>query len=204
MSSTEATTSFPLCDCRQEPKRFDCESRISRWKTGDQLASSELIARFDPMVMYKARRGLRSDHQSEAKDCRQDVWLKVFGLGRKDHPRLHVWLARNDRGPFCRWLKSLTARIVIDWNRRRLKPIPLPETLEQSKAAPVDPASLERLRETAQELSAEFRELYQLRFEMGLEMKDVARRLGKSVETAYGWQREIVAFLKRRLRDEDM
>jgi len=202
MSSIEARTSPTLCDCQQE--RFDCVSRIRRWTTGDQLASSELIARFDPMVMNKARRGLRSDHHSEAEDCRQDVWKKVFGP--KDHPRLHVWLARNDRGPFCRWLKVLASRIVIEWNRRRSRPAPLPDDIDHpddSHISKVGSESLQRLRDVVQELSPQHRELYRLRFEMGLEWKEVARRLGISVETAYGWQREVIAFLKRRLRDED-
>ncbi len=83
------------------------ESLMVLIRKGDELAASVLYHRYVDWVYRICWRVLLNDAQ--AKDCTQEVWIKVFGKADKFDP---------DKS-FKSWLSSIAVRTAIDQYRKK-------------------------------------------------------------------------------------
>ena len=139
--------------------------------------------------MYKrqVRSIVRDEH--EAEDVTQHVFSKLpTGLARYE-PRLV---------PFSAWILRVAHNAAIDHLRRR-RPVPCEEV--HSRELADDVSGRERfaeLRIALDALPAEQRKVIMLRFLVGLNSREIAKRLGRSENAVHGLQHRG----RRRLRAE--
>jgi RNA polymerase sigma-70 factor (ECF subfamily) len=145
---------------------------------GDNAAFGELYRRYAARVLGFIR--VRAAVQDEAEDLTQVVFLKAW----KAMPRF-----RPGEAPFFAWLLVIAANTVVSAHRRRSRAMtaPLPDSgvgdrhsdaWEEATAARLDTEAW--LRTALPRLGLLQRRVLFLRFVIGLDHAEVARRVGRS------------------------
>jgi len=92
----------------------DDAALVLRTLAGDQAAFAQLVDRYHPEVYNLAVRSLRQSEDAE--DVTQEAFLRAFRA-------LHTF---DTARPFGAWMYSITARLCIDFHRRRkVRPVSL-------------------------------------------------------------------------------
>ena len=181
------------CDC--EHQQFDCLATVQQFLGGTREAGDSLIRKFDGLVRAKVVGTLGGSRSQEFDDCCQFVWIRVFGQSPDGTRRLKQWLDRDDRGPFCHWLRVLTVHRAVDWIRQPLVPSGLPvdeiDPVENSTAPMIDDETWSQLSRAIAELPKEFQELFRLWYVEELPWKEIAARLRISERTVFNWRNTL-------------
>lgn len=201
MSDKPRSANLP-CDCDQG--LFDCEGRIRAHLAGNGEAGDELASKFFRLMQAVVAKRIYEERRQDRDDCFQALMEKVFGktrdrtvLGKMEAGRwrLQDWINRTNRGPFCRWIISVAAKHVIDWNSKPLGPYVAPIDNNAPVAPPIEsdsePGPLAAISEFLGQSTPQLQKLYRLRIEQKMEWPDVALELGVRERTAHYWWKEL-------------
>lgn len=167
---------------------------VLRAKSGDQSAFAQIYERYAPAIYRYIFFRVRDVELAE--DIQADVFLRMLeGIGRYE-----------DRGwPLSAWLYRIAHDRTIDTIRRRTKRHVVPlESWEGSCEGPEHTVNTllehEELHQTLNDLTAEQREVIQLRFMADMSVQEVATRLGRSEGAVKALQHRGIQSLARRLQ----
>ena len=92
---------------RRPPEASDDATLVARTLAGDQSAYAGLVGRYESEIFHLALRYLRQ--REDAEDVTQDAFVRAYrALAQYDPTR-----------PFGAWMYAITARLCIDFHRRR-------------------------------------------------------------------------------------
>lgn len=145
---------------------------IARWRRGDELAASELVARHAQAL---ARFACSFGASDEVDDLVQDTFIRAFNS--LDGFR--------GESAFRTWLFTIERRLLLD-RRRAEKRRPSRVEVQESDAATeydaldsmVAGEAASRVRDAMKELSPTQREVFTLRVAQGLSYKEIAELVG--------------------------
>lgn len=145
---------------------------IERWKSGDQLAASELVERHAAAL---ARFAASSGERTELEELVQDTFVRAFNA---------LDGFRGDSS-FRTWLFSILRRLLLDRRRARKRERQSVEVQEGDVATEFDALDSVvadethlRLRAAVERLSPTQREVFALRVGEGLSYKEIADAVG--------------------------
>ena len=154
---------------RDEPSDLQL---IARWRSGDERAASELVARHAPAL---ARFAAASGAGGDVEELVQDTFVRAFGS---------LDTFRGDSS-LRTWLFTIERRLLLDRRRaerRRGVDVPIDEehltTSDDPLEAVVAGESQERLRRAVGRLSPTQREVFTVRVGEGLSYKEIAEAVG--------------------------
>jgi RNA polymerase sigma-70 factor (ECF subfamily) len=173
---------FPKCDCAE---------RARRYRAGDRAACGPMIRDLEPYIRTIARRILAASPPDDWDDAVSEVFLKVFrGLGS--------W---REQAPFCYWVRRVAIRRLIDLRRQaeaRIPTVPLPTSYDI--AAPQPLASAPDLDGCVEAvlggLSPERRRVFDLAYNEGRPVPEVAQTTKIPIRTVYDWLKKIRASIR--------
>ncbi len=147
---------------------------ISRWRSGDERAATELVARHAPALARFAASS-EAGSRSDVEELVQDTFVRAFAS---------LDTFRGDSS-LRTWLFTIERRLLLDRRRserRRGKDVELDEahamTAHDSLDAVVADESHRRLRIAVERLSPTQREVFTLRVGEGLSYKEIAEAVG--------------------------
>jgi len=177
---------------------------VSAFASGDASAMDELVARyrrtlFSWLVMQV------NDHAT-AEDLYQDVWLKIIRNAGSFHDV-----------SFKAWMWRIARNRLIDFRRKMRPDLTLDQPVSGTEGEADAPSNVDRvaderanvaeamqgderrraLREAVAKLSAAHREIVVMRLVENLAFKDIAERLGISINTALGRMHDATEKLRR-------
>jgi RNA polymerase sigma-70 factor (ECF subfamily) len=160
---------------------------VVRCQAGDRAAFAELVARYQPRLLYFLRKMLGGS--AAADDLHQEVWLEVFrGLARL-----------NDPYAFAAWVYRVARRRALR-ELRKVRPPPRPlDGVDPPARGDGDDFTADDARAVhaaLDRLAAEHREVLLLRYVEGLSYDDIARVVGLPLGTV----RSRIHYAKRALR----
>ena len=145
---------------------------IARWRSGDERAAAELVARHASAL---ARFAAASGAGDDVEELVQDTFVRAFGS---------IDTFRGDSS-FRTWLFTIERRLLLDRRRaerRRGAEVELDETHVTTTHDPLDSVvaaeSQRRLRLAVGRLSPTQREVFTLRVGEGLSYKEIAQAVG--------------------------
>src|ERR687894_1901171 len=145
---------------------------IARWRSGDERAASELVARHAPAL---ARFAAASGAGGDVEELVQDTFVRAFGS---------LDTFRGDSS-LRTWLFTIERRLLLDRRRaerRRGTDVALdedhPAVIDDPLDAVVAGESRDRLRVAVGRLSPTQREVFTLRVGEGLSYKEIAAAVG--------------------------
>jgi RNA polymerase sigma-70 factor (ECF subfamily) len=145
---------------------------IARWRSGDERAATELVARHAPAL---ARFAASSGAIEDAEELVQDTFVRAFGS---------LDTFRGD-STLRTWLFTIERRLILDRRRaerRRAPDVELQESHAMTAHDPLDAVvaseSRQRLRVAIERLSPTQREVFTLRVGEGLSYKEIAEAAG--------------------------
>ncbi|HUO85348.1 MAG TPA: sigma-70 family RNA polymerase sigma factor [Thermoanaerobaculia bacterium] len=162
---------------------------LGRAMEGDDLAFAELVREHEAMVFSIAWHGLQNIALAE--EVAQEVFLKLYRHLRRIESPDHLVF----------WLRRVTTNRVIDEARKRAR-IPLsldqiPEPVDPTRAG--DPLMSRRLREMLQKLPMPQRLAVTLRYQEGMEPREIAETLEIPLNTVKSHLRRAVSALRSAL-----
>lgn len=169
-------------------------------KEGDASAGSELVRRYEPILLGYLRRLAGSDHLAE--ELHQATWLSVLEhLDKFD-------AAGSGSGGFKAWVFRIATNKANDWWRRSGREQVAKAGLRLAETDPAVPEDrtetaeqVERLRDAIQRLPDAQREVLLLRYFSGLKFVEIADMLGCPLNTALGRMHKAMAKLKRLMQE---
>lgn len=145
---------------------------IARWRSGDERAATELVARHAPAL---ARFAAASGAGTDVEELVQDTFVRAFGA---------IDTFRGESS-FLTWLFTIERRLLLDRRRserRRGPEVELDEehvtTTHDALDSVVAAESQQRLRVAVGRLSPMQREVFALRVSEGLSYKEIAEAVG--------------------------
>jgi RNA polymerase sigma-70 factor, ECF subfamily len=145
---------------------------IARWRSGDERAATELVARHAPAL---ARFAAASGAGADVEELVQDTFVRAFGA---------IDTFRGESS-FRTWLFTIERRLLLDRRRserRRGPEVELDErhvaTAHDALDSVVAAESQQRLRVAVGRLSPTQREVFTLRVAEGLSYKEIAGAVG--------------------------
>lgn len=182
----------------RQPRNMDRndEELIKSYLAGDEQSLRALISRYLRPIYHFAYR--YTANGPDAEDIAQEVFVKVWKNLRR----------YNGETPFRPWLFAIAKNAAIDWLRKK-KTIPfskfdgeegdiLAETL-RDPAIPIDQAAAQKdyLSSVTKKLSPETQNLLQLRHSDQLKFQEIAKMLGKPLNTVKSRYRRALAELRK-------
>lgn len=147
---------------------------ILRWKRGEELAATELVARHaEPLERFVRSLGVNGAEAEVA----QDSFVRAFGA---------LDSFRGDSS-FRTWLFTIARRLVLDrWRKerrlRRMEVLDDDDSVTQFDALDkmVGDETLQRLKQAVDSLSPNQKQVFLMRVEQGLSYKDIAEIVGST------------------------
>ncbi len=158
------------------------EDLMISYKTGDSNAFDELYRRYSGRIYgFLVNRGLRPNVRD---DLFQETFLKLHKSKELYAPAL----------PFAPWLFTICRTVVLDHVKKREQPI---GTIDASTVA-VEPSAEAFLNvaDSMKNVSTEQREVLQLRFQEGLDFREISKRLNTTPSNV----RQMVSRAIRKIR----
>jgi RNA polymerase sigma-70 factor, ECF subfamily len=173
---------------------FDDATLVQRAQAGDDAAFARIYERYAPAIYRYIYR--RVEDEELAKDLQADVFTRMFeGLPRY-----------TDRGwPISAWLYRIAHDRSVDSirARSRRRQISLEDwggTCEGPEQSVGQQLDYEELHRSLYSLTAEQRQVIQMRFLAGLSIQEVAQQLGRSEGAIKALQHRGIQTLGRQLR----
>jgi RNA polymerase sigma-70 factor (ECF subfamily) len=145
---------------------------IARWKTGDERAATELVARHSAAL---ARFAISSGERSDVDELVQDTFVRAFNS---------LDGFRGDSS-FRTWLFTIERRLLLDRRRAEKRRRDKDEIQEDDAATEYDALdsvvadeTKKRLQGAVQRLSPTQRDVFSLRVAEGLSYKEIADAVG--------------------------
>jgi RNA polymerase sigma-70 factor (ECF subfamily) len=138
---------------------------IRRFKEGDRGAFQTLVIRYLDRVAGVAARSLGDRH--EALDVAQEVFLEA-------HRALAAW---REEGQLFSWLYRTTLHLCSHRLRRR-RFVPLEQAPPKEAPRPPEAGRLDAIRRAVDALPERQRDVFLLRHELDLPLKEIGERLG--------------------------
>ena len=182
------------------PEVAELHDRIHRAVRGDRRAQEDLVARFGVVVRASIRQQLaraRLLTESTIEDLSQDTWMALLGPPR---PTLSQWQPGGMSlagyiGQAARWQARMYARSQRAKKRDRGREVDLPPDLAGDSHPETEVAARQESRALAEHLHATLpprgRLIFQLLYEDGLEITEIAERLNVQRQVVYNWKHRI-------------
>jgi RNA polymerase sigma-70 factor (ECF subfamily) len=170
---------------------------IERAQDGDPAAFAEIYDRYQPAVYRYITYRVVDTHAAE--DLTSEVFVRVV-------EKIDGFVYR-DR-PLLTWLYTIARNLVIDHQRRasRVTLLPLDERLVaengDAEGAAERALTRRRLAVALEHVTEEQRQVILLKFVEGMDNREIARVLGKSVGAVKALQHRALAALERVLRSK--
>jgi RNA polymerase sigma-70 factor (ECF subfamily) len=168
---------------------------IARWRAGDELAATMLVARHAPAL---SRFAASSGAGADVEELVQDTFVRAFAS--LDTFRGEASLRT--------WLFTIERRLLLDRRRaerRRPPDVELEETHATAAGDPLDSVvareSRERLRVAVERLSPTQREVFTLRVGEGLSYREIAQAVGTTEGAARVHYHNAMRMIKEFLDD---
>jgi RNA polymerase sigma-70 factor (ECF subfamily) len=168
---------------------------IVRWRSGDERAATQLVARHAPAL---ARFASASGAGADVEELVQDTFVRAFGS---------LESFRGDSS-LRTWLFTIERRLLLDRRRaerRRGAEVELEESHLTTRQDPLEAVlageSRERLRAAVGRLSPTQREVFMLRVGEGLSYKEIAEAVGTTEGAARVHYHNAMRAIKEFLND---
>jgi RNA polymerase sigma-70 factor (ECF subfamily) len=168
---------------------------ITRWRSGDERAATQLVARHAPAL---ARFASASGAGADVEELVQDTFVRAFGS---------LETFRGDSS-LRTWLFTIERRLLLDRRRaerRRGMEVELEESHLTTRQDPLEAVlageSRERLRAAVGRLSPTQREVFTLRVGEGLSYKEIAEAVGTTEGAARVHYHNAMRAIKEFLND---
>lgn len=191
--------------CVCELGKFDCLGQVSLFLQGhpeSEAAAGCVVQQFSGLIHGIARKGLNSFDEAAIEDAVQEIWLKAFGSGENERPRLQNWFEEEKRGPFCLWLICLASNRLIDFRNHHARLRKKQQNFEDLTDTPAKQTStdmdglLEFLTEKVANLPPQLQRIFDLYYRQGLSARECCQRLDMPERTFFHRKAKLDNYLQ--------
>ncbi len=174
---------------------------VERARQGDADAFGALFGRFRDQLMatIRSRTGEALATAVDPEDILQDTYVRALGSISRFEWR--------GEGSMVRWLQGIASHLILDAARRRTrkKHLQIDRDPESDDPSPSRDARreerFERFERAFEDLKPEYREVLHLARIEGLQIRDIAERMGKTVSSVNNLLLRATRQLKHRFGD---